>query len=255
MSEFVSIEPSRPNHYSSYYNQAATPKKFNLKFAIIGGLLVIAIVSTVAVAIMTNSSSEDDIDTDKFIADYIDPGEVDEALNSHLAELIASAPHTDYNILSTKTPYIDSPTYLLPTAKEANFNNQSLVYATAFSVLKQQLINPESLTDEQIAEKLDELGITVTQVSAVNSKALNYYLDQKSVVIFYAKGDEPFAQDGKWVLIYAGQPELGLYNYYTTGQLCDGCEAPFIINKLQLFSALKSDEQFYILSNTTGETD
>jgi len=254
MSEFVSIEPSQPNPYSSYYNGAAASNKSKLKFAIIGGLLVVAIVSAVAVAIVTNSNSggeDDGVDTDQLVADYVDPGEVDETLNSHLAELVATAPHTNYSVLSAQTPYFDTYNYLLPTTKESGFDSQALAYSAAFSILKQQAVNP----DEQIAESADEYNITVKQVPVVNSKALNYYLDQKSVVIFHAKGKEPFTQDGKWVLVYAGQPELGLYNYYTSGQLCEGCEAPFVINKLQLFSALESDEQFYILSNTTGETE
>ena len=254
MSEFVSIEPSRPNPYSSYYNESAASNKSKLKFAIIGGLLVVAIVSAVTVAIVTNSGSggeDDGVNTDQLVADYVDPSEIDETLNSHLAGLVATAPHTNYSILSAKTPYFDAYNYLLPTTKESGFDSQALAYSAAFSILKQQAINP----NEQIANSADEHGITVEQVPVVNSKALNYYLDQKSVVLFYAKGKEPFTQDGKWVLVYAGQPELGLYNYYTSGQLCEGCEVPFIINKLQLFSALESDEQFYILSNTTGETE
>lgn len=250
----MSIEPSRPNPYSSYYNESAASNKSKLKFAIIGGLLVVAIVSAVTVAIVTNSGSggeDDGVNTDQLVADYVDPSEIDETLNSHLAELVVTAPHTNYSILSTQTPYFDTYNYLLPTTKESGFDSQALAYSAAFSILKQQAINP----NEQIVNGADEHGITVGQVPVVNSKALNYYLDQKSVVLFYAKGKEPFTQDGKWILVYAGQPELGLYNYYTSGQLCEGCEVPFTINKLQLFSALESDEQFYILSNTTGETE
>ena len=249
MSEFVSIEPSRHNPYSDYYNKS---KKFNLKFALIIGLLVIAIAATIAVVISSKNGDQND----ENIANLVDPGEVDETLNSHLTELLSSAPHTDYSTLSAETPYLNASTNFLPISSESNYNDESLVYAAAFSILKQRIISPQDLSDEENANFANDIDVSITQSSVINSKALNYYLDQESVVIFYAKGDEPFSQDGKWVLVYAGQPELGIYYYYTSGQLCaEGCEAPFVINKLQLFSALQSDEQFYILSNITGVND
>lgn len=228
-----------------YYGSA--PQKPIKKYLMIGGLILVVGIVIAVIASIVSSVASSDPDEDSVIADLVDPSEMDEALNENLAKRIQNNPHRDYISSSNETKYFDIADDYFPINLEAGMNEENLIYSAAFSILVGKYVSPVTLENSTIADKAMDSGITIEEVDAVNANALDYYLDDFSVVIIKGKGEAPFSERGKMVLIYAGSPGLGIYQYYTTEGLCGECSLPLVVNRIDLFKSLKSDEKFYIL--------
>ena len=244
---FISREQSWQSQYGNYYGSA---QKMPLKkILLIGGaIVVVAIIVTVAVIVAKNQRLPEDIADDDIIAGIVDPGEVDESLNEHLREAVKDEPYKNFTTTTANTKYADLDEDFLPTNVEDGIDEEVLVYSAAFSVLGGKYVSPLSLDKDNLEDKADSLGISIRKINAANSNVLNFYLDNGSIMIIKAKGNSPFSDSDKFVLVYAGNLELGTYEYYTPGEKCTGCTVPFTITKLDLFSAMKSNEIFYVLS-------
>ncbi len=243
---FLSREQSWQSQYGDYYGSAQ--KKPMKKLLLIGGAIAVVVIIIVVVVVTTSNNVPGDEAEDDIIADLVDPNEVDESLNDRLKELAKDSPYKNYESSFDATKYSDISEDFLPTNLEDGVDDEILVYSAAFSILSEKYVSAVTFQEQTPEEKAVDLGIKIEKVKALSSNILNYYLDDNSVVIIKAKGDEPFSEKGKLVLVYAGRPALGVYEYYASDQKCAGCSVPFVINKLDLFSAMKGDEEFYVLS-------
>ena len=82
----------------------------------------------------------------------------------------------------------------------------------------------------------------------MNSNILNYYLDNDAVVVIFAKGEEPYSEEGKAILLFGGYLVDGLYFYFSPKREYEaGEERTEMIPKTKLFESIQSGEKFYIL--------
>ena len=247
---YIPIESSSHRYSGSYINQSTPPKRSKTKIIIIAIVAMVILCSAGVIAVILADSSTKDSEEIVENADYIaslkDPNDNTEELNSHLSELIKTAPHTDYSTLSTDTPYNSAADSLFSSKGSVS----DAVYAAAFSALKNQPIVVDSLKDQTPQSVAASQNIKIESVSAVNAKAINYYLDHSSVLIIEATGPAPFDSNAATpVLIYGGRPDLGIYYYFTPDAKCSECDFPYQIDKIQLFNAIKDNEKFTIISN------
>ena len=237
------INPFATSDDYSVYNQPQKPLK---KILIIAGITLIA-VGTIAFIVTLVSKQIDSNEEDEEISFLIAPAEEQEELYPELAKAVEDIAQRNYSSDTDETAFYNLPENYFPLSLESGTAESALVYSVAFSALNSSYVSPVALEKTSIEEAALNYGITITEIAGANANILHYYLDNNAIVLIEGKGDAPFSETGKSVLIYAASPLLGLFRYYAVGKACDGCAVQTTISKIDLFAALKSDAKFYVI--------
>lgn len=241
-----------------YYtnNDPASPKR-----KIVFGILIYLIIAALALLVVfvfqtvVNPAETTEIeggDSDEYLVTAVDPGETEEKLSPELERQKDTIAHGNYVSTSDETKYLDWD--IVSAIPRNKANERAAVFAVAFAAISQRNDNYYNDIIYYGVENVGaENGIATRELTAINSHALDYYLDNGAVVVAQASGAEPFSESGKYVLIYAGQPLLGVYRYYSTEPICAECSYPTAINKLQLFAAMQTNLKFYVIGPQGGK--
>lgn len=237
------INPFATGDDYSAYNQPQKPLK---KVLIIAGIALVAVGTIIFIASLI-SRRIDSSEEDEEISFLIDPADEQEELYPELAKATEGMMRKNYSSDTDETAFYNLPEKYFPLSLESGTDESALVYSVAFSALNNSYVSPVALEKISIKEAALNYGITITEIAGANANILYYYLDNNAIVLIEGKGDAPFSETGKSVLVYAASPLLGLLRYYAVGEVCDGCAVQATISKIDLFAALKSDAKFYVI--------
>ncbi len=242
---------------------------------LVTGIIAVLILSVVFVFLHNNNAFVS-IPEEPEVTDFFVNGE-EEELNEHLSALVAKDKNANYESKNDQTRFVNAPSYYAYdttepwwTIADGSAKNGAAVtaFATAISVLSERYLTPASIgytTKKQeiwdlsgnapndLIEKLaDYYGLFFREVPAMNSKILNYYLDQDAVVIIYGKGNVPYSSDGSYLVVLGGYPSAGSYLVSSpTSAHYRNNQATYF----EILSMLESDEKFYVLSGLTLKPD
>lgn len=205
-----------PRHSSPFYQPPQEEKRvhktpFVLAF---GAILILGVTAALIYFALENRNTKTAANNDDDeIAEITDVANVTEQLSAHLAALVKGEEHEDYISTSFATRYLD--------------------------------VTPEKISADfglSLDFPLDLPASRTTEVIAMNSNILNYYLDQGNLVAIYAKGTDPFTEDGSQILVQAARPVDALFQIYSP----DESEAQ-IVTKLDIFGTMINNERFFII--------
>ena len=202
--------------------EAPAPKKKGWILGLVIGVFMILAIVLVVLSLVTPAQSEiaEDKETQEPLPDdevaslqeiYDDFG-IDEKLNSEYAEAVKDTEYSDYETdLEVATKYADN------SAKDV-CSDYSDYCLDGF----------KTLGDDK-------------KVSALNSKSLDYYLDNGHIVVMVA--DYEVADDivGPYTTIIYGRGRSGLYSTFDTGST----ELSVYMSKAQLFNDVVGVPTFY----------
>lgn len=173
--------------------------------AIAAGAAILIIILVLILTLKPKNSS----------TDFYDENALSEVLNPDFAAAIKENPYASYETETVSTRFLN-----YPPAELANSLNLSF----------------ESLQDPATDPNLEPVG-------ALNSNALNYYLDSENIVVVSATYDA--ADDSPVVfVIYAGS--FASSNTYSVFYP-DAPDLVFTMNRTELFNNLSGVPEFYVL--------
>lgn len=176
-----------------------------------------------------------------------------EKLNDGLKEIVKNDPHYEYHATTYETKYMEVPGRHF--YKEDRVGSTANALASGVGILTGRKVEVNDfVTNETDLESFtktigDKYGVELYTSGGMNANILNYHLDHSEVVVISAKGDEPYSEAGRAILVFGGRLVDGLYQVYSPegdAEEHTGSKAE-TIPKTTLFESMKSDEKFYVL--------
>ena len=186
--------------------------------------------------------------------DYlVDLASEKEELNDRLKEIVKNDPNYEYFSTSFETKYMDVPGRHF--YRKDGVDSTANALASGVGVLTGRKVEVEDfVTNETDLESFtktigDKYGVELYTSGGMNANILNYHLDHSEVVVISAKGDEPYSETGRAILVFGGRLVDGLYLVYSPEGRAEEYTGSKIetIPKTTLFESMKSDEKFYVL--------
>jgi len=221
------VEPLYPPQPAPATNNFFS-KKTLLIFGIIG---VLAIAATVIIITLSNvpkveapqaqttpTTQTEDVPPSEEVLDPEEEGDATEeaeTLNALLAEAVKNNPHAAYETKLSDTKYRSiTPNELLFT----------------LNLTRAELSKPSSSS-------------RFTKVTAMNSNALNYYLDQGAIVVIVAKGESLFSKNGSSLVVYAADYAFPVYAVFRPSS---GSSEAGYVSRSAIFNDIIGLADFYV---------
>ncbi len=184
-SQYIFIPPDPSSSASKGFSKWILPA--------IGSLMIILIV-VLMVVLITPPNSDDDVELNE--QDLINVALEEDAADLYAFESALGEKDNlnhDYAIAVASNPYASYETTLDSTLLLEHTPSEICML---LSVYCHELAHPEQLS-------------SFTKVAALNTNALDYYLDTGHIVIFSASGNDPYTTEGNVLVIYAANYAQG----------------------------------------------
>lgn len=229
-----------------------------IKYVTIGVWIVafLVILLVIVIIVKQNHEKQEEAIYEEWLVDLASETE---ELNPDLLEIVKDDPNYKYKTSTTQSQFTEMPANSLSYNKDYSSLANSL--ASGVSVLTGKKAKPEDFVlNATEGDKYDfgaipeKYNAEITEVEAMNANILNYYLDNDSVVVIYAKGGEPYDNEGRAILIIGGYLVDGVYAFFSPmeyGQSSD--EEIALAPKTMIFEAMKSDVRFFVIKALENE--